>query len=85
MSVATTTTDYDAIVFTTDAIAAVMGVHYTTVLGWIRGGTLVAMTLGNARNRPTYRVTAPCLERFLVSRGLSQPDAQRLVLSARRP
>lgn len=53
-------------------IAKLLRVSPDKVLGWIRGGALKAVNVGNT-SRPQYRVSTDALEEFLTTREVQIP------------
>ena len=49
-------------------IVQLLGVHISTVLGWIDRGELLASNISSSRSRPRWRIAKSDLEEFLASR-----------------
>lgn len=65
-------------------IAVCLDVEPATVRRWIRDGVLhaVDVTTTPAKGRPTYRVLVSSFETFLRSRGISDAEISRLIVSS---
>lgn len=63
---------------TPEILARLLGVNHSTVLGWIRSGSLPALNITSG-HAPRYRIFRPDLVAFLERRGASPAQVQAVI------